>query len=73
MYLIFHFGFSPNHVEKRSAFTTKRQVKCDGFFGASNLTDHFIGAINLLHKGPEEQCELVSSVKNACSLVHTVH
>lgn len=70
-YISFWFQSKSCWEEKLSL--QKRQVKCDGFFGASNLTDHSIGAINLLHEGPEEQCELVSSVKNACSLVHTVH
>ena len=27
--------------------------QCDGFFGASNFSDHSIGAIDLLHQGPE--------------------
>ena len=28
--------------------------RCDGFMAASNLTDPSIGAVNLLHEGPEE-------------------
>jgi glycoprotein-N-acetylgalactosamine 3-beta-galactosyltransferase len=28
--------------------------KCDGFIAASNVTDHSIGAIDLIHQGPEK-------------------
>ena len=28
--------------------------KCDGFFAASNMTDHSLGAIDLVHQGEEE-------------------
>jgi len=28
--------------------------KCDGFFAASNITDHSLGAIDLVHQGEEE-------------------
>jgi len=38
--------------------------KCDGFFGASNLTDTIIGAIDLPHKGPEEYGNLWQKVRS---------
>jgi hypothetical protein len=42
-----------NHSNVRSqAETWGRQ--CDGFIAASNFTDHSVGAIDLVHNGPEE-------------------
>jgi hypothetical protein len=42
-----------NHANLRAVAQTWGR-KCDGFIGASNLTDHSIGAVDLLHNGPEE-------------------
>jgi hypothetical protein len=42
-----------NHANLKAIAQTWGQ-KCDGFIGASNVTDHSIGAVNLLHEGPEE-------------------
>eukprot|EP00979_Chaetoceros_neogracilis_P014121 scaffold4445_cov262-Chaetoceros_neogracile.AAC.15 len=42
-----------NHTNLRAQAATWGQ-QCDGFFAASNYTDHSIGAIDLPHAGPEE-------------------
>ncbi len=42
-----------NHANLRAIAQTWGQ-KCDGFIGASNVTDHSIGAVDLPHEGAEE-------------------
>ena len=44
--------------------------KCDGFFVASNMTDLSIGAINLLHKGPEVYTNMWQKVRSMWSYAH---
>lgn len=38
--------------------------ECDGFFGASNLTDHSIGTIDLPHFGPEEYGNMWQKIRS---------
>ena len=38
--------------------------KCDGFFAASNETNHALGAIDLPHKGPEEYANMWQKVRS---------
>ena len=38
--------------------------QCDGFFGASNFSDHSIGAIDLLHQGPEDYGNIWQKVRS---------
>ena len=37
---------------------------CDGFFGASNYTDHSIGAIDLLHEGIEDYSNMWQKIRS---------
>lgn len=43
--------------------------QCDGFFGASNLTDYTIGAIDLIHNGPEAYANMWQKIRSmwACA------
>jgi hypothetical protein len=41
--------------------------QCDGFFGASNFTDHSIGAIDLPHQGPEEYANMWQKIRTMWS------
>ena len=38
--------------------------KCDGFFAASNETNHSLGAIDLPHKGPEEYANMWQKIRS---------
>ncbi len=38
--------------------------KCDGFWAASNITDHSLGSIDLLHKGPEEYGNMWQKIRS---------
>lgn len=38
--------------------------QCDGFIGASNLTDHSIGTIDLPHQGPEEYGNMWQKIRS---------
>lgn len=52
-----------NHSNVRSqAETWGRQ--CDGFIAASNFTDHSVGAIDLVHNGPEEYANMWQKVRS---------
>ncbi|KAL3776963.1 hypothetical protein ACHAWO_008743 [Cyclotella atomus] len=51
-----------NHANLRSIATTWGS-KCDGFIGASNSTNHSIGAIDLLHKGEESYNNMWQKVR----------
>jgi len=47
--------------ESRSSLKATSETwahRCDGFFAASNETNHFLGAIDLPHKGPEEYANM---------------
>jgi hypothetical protein len=47
------YTYSGRHDRIRSIAETYGP-RCDGFMAASNLTDPSIGAVNILHEGPEE-------------------
>jgi len=38
--------------------------KCDGFLAASNVTDHSLGAIDLVHDGPEEYGNMWQKIRS---------
>eukprot|EP00934_Nitzschia_sp_Nitz4_P003312 Nitzschia sp. Nitz4//scaffold144_size56818//45724//47919//NITZ4_006546-RA/size56818-snap-gene-0.12-mRNA-1//-1//CDS//3329536543//3302//frame0 len=47
------YTHSGNHATRLRAVAETYGPQCDGFIAASNLTDPSIGAVNLLHEGPE--------------------
>ena len=44
--------------------------RCDGFFAASNETDLSIGAIDLVHKGPEEYNNMWQKIRSMWAYAH---
>jgi hypothetical protein len=44
--------------------------KCDGFFAASTKTERDIGAVDLLHKGPEEYDNLWQKVRSMVAFMY---
>mmetsp|Transcript_11216 Transcript_11216/g.14079 ORF Transcript_11216/g.14079 Transcript_11216/m.14079 type:complete len:515 (+) Transcript_11216:46-1590(+) len=58
-----------NHSNLRSQAHTWGK-RCDGFFGASNYTDHSVGAINLLHAGKEEYDNMWQKVRSLWAYVN---
>ncbi len=52
-----------NHSNLRSQSHTWGR-RCDGFIGASNYTDHSVGAIDLLHMGNEEYGNMWQKVRS---------
>ncbi len=52
-----------NHNNLRSQAHTWGR-RCDGFIGASNYTDHSVGAIDLLHKGDETYGNMWQKVRS---------
>lgn len=63
------YTHSNNHDSLRSiARTWARQ--CDGFFAASNVTDHSIGAIDLPHQGLEVYSNMWQKVRSMWAYVH---
>lgn len=44
--------------------------RCDGFMAASNLTDKAIGAVNILHQGPEAYGNMWQKVRSTWAYVH---
>ena len=44
--------------------------ECDGFFAASNATDLSIGAINLLHRGPEVYGNMWQKIRSMWAYAH---
>ena len=53
---------------KAQAGTWARQ--CDGFIAASNFTDHSVGAIDLLHLGPEEYGNMWQKTRSMLAYAH---
>ena len=47
------YTHSGSHKQRIEAIAETYGQRCDGFMAASNLTDRRIGAVNLLHEGPE--------------------
>jgi len=56
--------------DKLRAITDTWGRLCDGFVAASNLTDPSIGAINLLHEGPERYRNMWSKVRSMWRYVY---
>ena len=52
-----------NHYNLRAQAHTWGR-RCDGFIGASNYTDHSIGAIDLLHQGIEDYSNMWQKVRS---------
>jgi len=53
--------------ESRSSLKATSETwahRCDGFFAASNETNHFLGAIDLPHKGPEEYANMWQKIRS---------
>ena len=44
--------------------------RCDGFLAASNVTDQKIGAVNILHEGPESYDNMWQKVRSTFAYVH---
>jgi len=44
--------------------------QCDGFIAASNFTDHSVGAIDLLHLGPEEYGNMWQKTRSILAYAH---
>jgi hypothetical protein len=47
--------------------------QCDGFIGASNLTDPSIGAIDLPHDGPESYGNMWQKIRSMWAYAHSNH
>jgi glycoprotein-N-acetylgalactosamine 3-beta-galactosyltransferase len=58
-----------NHTNLRSQAHTWGK-RCDGFFAASNYTDHSIGAIDLLHKGSEGYGNMWQKIRSMWTYAH---
>lgn len=56
------YTHSKKHDNLRSVVETWGS-KCDGFMAASNVTDASLGAVNLLHEGPEDYGNMWLKVK----------
>jgi len=58
-----------NHSGLRSQANTWGR-RCDGFIGASNFTDHSIGAIDLRHQGPETYGNMWQKIRSMWAYAH---
>lgn len=59
--------------DKHSALRSQANTwgrRCDGFFGASNFTDHSIGAIDLQHQGPEAYGNMWQKIRSMWAYAH---
>ena len=63
------YTHSGSHSRVRAIVNTWGS-KCDGFFAASNMTDLSIGAIDLLHKGPEAYANMWQKVRSMWSYAY---
>jgi len=52
------------HTQSLQAIVDTWGKRCDGFLAASNVTDHSVGAINLLHLGPEEYGNMWQKIRS---------
>lgn len=46
-------------------------TRCDGFIAASNTTDHSLGAVDLLHEGPEEYGNMWQKIRSMWSYAYS--
>jgi len=58
------------HSQNLQAIADTWGKRCDGFLAASNVTDHSVGAINLLHLGPEEYTNMWQKVRSMWSYAY---
>lgn len=63
------YTHSNRHEVLRSIVETYAP-RCDGFLAASNETDQTLGAVNLLHAGPEAYDNMWQKVRSIWSYVH---
>ena len=59
-----------HHSSKLNAVVNTWAKECDGFFAASNLTDPFLGATDLMHNGPEEYSNMWQKIRSMWAYVH---
>jgi len=67
VYTVYLPGDEHNNL-KAQAGTWARQ--CDGFIAASNFTDHSVGAIDLLHLGPEAYGNMWQKTRSILAYAH---
>jgi hypothetical protein len=63
------YTYKANHDNLRAIARTWAK-DCDGFFAASTVTDHSIGAIHLLHKGNETYDNMWQKVRSMWAYAH---
>lgn len=63
------YTHSNAHAAVKAVVETYGQ-RCDGFMAASNLTDKTIGAVNILHQGPEAYGNMWQKVRSTWAYVH---
>jgi hypothetical protein len=62
--LIYTVHNEESHHSALAAIARTWGRQCDGFIGASNLTDHLIGVIDLPHEGPEEYANMWQKIRS---------
>lgn len=66
------YTYEPNHATNLQAILDTWAPQCDGFFAASNVTDHSMGAIDFsqIQQGPEEYANMWQKVRAMWKYVH---
>lgn len=66
------YTYEPNHATNLQAILDTWAPQCDGFFAASNVTDHSMGAIDFSHiqQGPEAYANMWQKVRAMWKYVH---
>ena len=59
-----------SHPSKLNAIVNTWAKECNGFFAASNFTEASVGAIDLIHSGPEEYKNMWQKVRSMWAYVH---
>lgn len=59
-----------SHPSKLNAIVNTWAKECNGFFAASNFTEASVGAIDLIHSGPEEYKNMWQKVRSMLAYVH---
>ena len=68
--MVYTFHTSHDNHSNLSSQAHTWGKRCDGFFGASNYTDHSVGAINLLHAGEEEYDNMWQKIRSMWAYAH---
>lgn len=68
--MVYTVHVETNPHESLAAIAQTWATKCDGFFAASNLTDPFVGAIDLPHFGGESYNNMWQKVRTMWSYAH---